>query len=120
MTQSLPPELVAQMDLLGLGAGFVPPPEVALAARQGLALRARHKRGGTEVGLARAQALAACRPHSAREMRVIAGWFARFGYLRGRGRWDDAADPSTGYIAWLLWGGDAGRAWVEARRAEWS
>ena len=29
-------------------------------------------------------------------MRVIAGWFARFAYLRGRGRWDDAANrPAT-------------------------
>lgn len=90
------------------------------AAERGLALRIRHGRGGTEVGAARAQALVACRPHSAREMRVIAGWFARFAYLRGRGRWDDELNPSTGYIAWLLWGGDDGRAWVEGCRADWS
>lgn len=120
MTRGLPAELAAELDLLGLGGGFIPPPGVAQAARHGLALRMQHKRGGTGVGLARAQALVACRPHSAREMRVIAAWFARFSYLRGRGRWDDARDPSTGYIAWLLWGGDEGRAWVERHRADWS
>lgn len=121
MTTRLPPELAAELDLLGLGAaGFVPPPEVAEAARLGLSLRARHGRGGTDVGVARATALAARRPQSAREMRVIAGWFARFAYLRGRGRWDDAVNPSAGRIAWLLWGGDAGRAWVETHRPDWS
>ncbi|WP_167626665.1 hypothetical protein [Paracoccus luteus] len=44
----------------------------------------------------------------------------RFGAQRRGARWGDAADPSTGYIAWMLWGGDAARAWVEAHRAEWS
>lgn len=116
----LPPDLAAELDRLGLGSGFIPPAEVAEAARQGLALRRCHGRGGTDVRLARAEALAARRPQSAREMRVIAGWFARFSSLRGRGRWNDAANPSTGYIAWLLWGGDAGRAWVEAHRGQWS
>lgn len=121
MTRALPSGLAAELDLLGLvPASFVPPPEVARAAQQGLALRARHGRGGTEVGLVRAEALAARRAHSAREMRVIAGWFARFAYLRGRGRWDDAKNPSTGYIAWSLWGGDAGHDWVERHRPEWS
>lgn len=112
---SLPPALAAGLDALGLAApGFVPPPEVAAAAQQGLALRARHGRGGTEVGLARAQALAARRPHSAREMRVIAGWFARFAGLRGR-----EGASSAAYIAWQLWGGDPGRAWVERHRLDW-
>lgn len=116
---SLPPALAAGLDALGLAApGFVPPPEVAAAAQQGLALRARHGRGGTEVGLARAQALAARRPQSAREMRVIANWFARFAGLRAREGWGKGA-PSAAYIAWQLWGGDAGRDWVERHRPDW-
>ncbi|SEH86183.1 hypothetical protein [Paracoccus alkenifer] len=120
MNGRLPPALAADLDALGLGPpGFTPPPEVAQAAQQGLALRARHGRGGTEVGLARAQALAAGQPQSSREMRVIAGWFARFAGLRAREGWGDAAAPSTGYIAWQLWGGDAGRAWVERHRPDW-
>lgn len=27
-------------------------------------------------------------------------------------------DPSAGYIAWLLWGGDEGRAWAETIQVE--
>lgn len=119
MADRLPAALAAELEALGLGAGFVPPEAVAAAARAGLALRARHGRGGTDVGVARAEALAVRRPHSAREMRVIAGWFARFAYLRGGRGWDDAASPSTGRIAWELWGGDAGRDWVERLRPEW-
>ncbi|HHW33747.1 MAG TPA: hypothetical protein GXX24_06365, partial [Paracoccus solventivorans] len=70
------------------------------------------------VGLARAQALAARRPHSAREMRVIAGWFARFANLRAREGWGEGV-PSAAFIAWQLWGGDPGRAWVERHRPDW-
>ncbi|HRO15171.1 MAG TPA: hypothetical protein PLL33_09030 [Paracoccus sp. (in: a-proteobacteria)] len=119
----LPPALAAALDDLGIGgaaAQFVPPPDVTATAAEGLALRARHGRGGTEVGLARAQGLAASRPLTAAEMRMMAGWFARFGAQRRPARWGDPDNPSTGYIAWMLWGGDAGRNWVEARRADWS
>ena len=120
MTGRLPPALAADLDALALGLpGFTPPPEVAQSARHGLALRKRHGRGGTAVGLARAQALAARQPQSPRDMQVMAGWFARFAGLRGRKGWRDDAAPSTGYIAWQLWGGDAGRAWVERHRADW-
>lgn len=116
---TLPPRLAAELDALGLaGGGFTPPDAVRAAARHGLALRARHGRGGTAVGLARAEALAAGRPVTAADMRVIAGWFARFAYLRQRPGWE-AAPPSAGFIAWQLWGGDAGRAWVEDLRADW-
>ena len=30
----------------------------------------------------------------------------------------DGQRPSNGYIAWLLWGGDAGREWNEAIKRE--
>lgn len=117
----LPPRLAAELDLLGLpGGGFAPPAPVIATAAQGLALRARHGRGGTEVGLRRAEGLAAARPVSAAEMRVMAGWFARFAYLHGRSGWGDLQRPSTGWIAWQLWGGDAGRAWVEDQRRAWA
>lgn len=118
----LPARLDAELLALGLGpgaSGFVPPPEVRAAAAAGLALRATHKRGGTDVGLARAEALSAGRALGAIEMRQAAGWFARFAYLAGKRGWGDEAAPSTGWIAWQLWGGDPGRAWVEAERARW-
>ena len=35
-----------------------------------------------------------------------------------RGRdWSNKAKPSAGYIAWQLWGGDAGRDWINDLRA---
>lgn len=121
---TLPATLDAQLADLGLtagrGHGFVPPPEVAEAAALGLALRRMHGRGGTAVGLARAEGLSRGRPVPPREMRVIAAWFARFAYLRCGPNWADPERPSAGYIAWMLWGGDAGRAWVERHRDDWS
>ncbi|XJJ69910.1 hypothetical protein WBP07_20605 (plasmid) [Novosphingobium sp. BL-8A] len=30
-------------------------------------------------------------------------------------KWNSESDPSAGFIAWLLWGGDAGRAWAERK-----
>jgi hypothetical protein len=33
-------------------------------------------------------------------------------YTGGR-ECNNTARPSAGYIAWLLWGGEPGRAWVE-------
>lgn len=118
----LPARLDAELLALGLGPGapgFVPPPEVRAVAAAGLALRAAHGRGGTDVGLARAEALVAGRGLRAAEMRQAAGWFARFAYLAGKRGWGDASAPSTGWIAWQLWGGDPGRGWVEAERARW-
>lgn len=31
-------------------------------------------------------------------------------------RWGSDEDPSAGYIAWLLWGGDAGKEWAGRKR----
>ena len=30
--------------------------------------------------------------------------------------WGDETDPSAGYIAWLLWGGEPGRRWADSLR----
>ncbi|MDT1062237.1 hypothetical protein RM190_10230 [Paracoccus sp. CPCC 101403] len=98
---------------------FVPPSTVAAVAAEGLALRARFGRGGTAVGIARAEGLAGRSPLQAAEMRVIAGWFARHSKVRRATGWADPEKPSAGWIAWQLWGGDAGRAWVEAERGRW-
>jgi hypothetical protein len=31
--------------------------------------------------------------------------------------WGDESDPSAGYIAWLLWGGEPGRRWADSLTA---
>jgi len=30
-------------------------------------------------------------------------------------KWNSDSDPSAGVIAWLLWGGDAGKAWADRK-----
>jgi hypothetical protein len=31
--------------------------------------------------------------------------------------WGDETDPSAGYVAWLLWGGEPGRRWADSLTA---
>jgi hypothetical protein len=95
---------------------LTPPAAVAANARKGLELRERFGRGGTEVGEARAKQLAARQPVDPDEVPHIASYFARHEVDKGTHshKWGDDEDPSAGYIAWLLWGGDEGRAWADA------
>lgn len=38
---------------------------------------------------------------------------------QGKARvWGNESDPSAKYIAWLLWGGEDGKRWAEAKRGE--
>lgn len=93
---------------------FDPPKGVAEAAARGLALRREFGRGGTSVGLARARDLANRRPVSLETIGRMVSFFARHG-AQGAGKPPGAGeDPSNGYIAWLLWGGDPGRRWAES------
>ena len=32
--------------------------------------------------------------------------------------WNSSDDPSAGYIAWLLWGGDEGKTWADRHAAK--
>jgi len=91
---------------------FTPPEPVAQNAAQGLAWRERFGRGGTEIGVARARELVARRPLTPETIRRMASYFARHEVdKRGRNFFNDEK-PSAGRIAWLLWGGDEGRAWA--------
>jgi len=94
-----------------------PPAAVAEAARRGLELRETHSRGGTEVGVRRAEQLVERETVSDRDITSIYSYFARHEVdKRGRG-WGNPAKPSAGYIAWQLWGGEAGREWINGLRA---
>lgn len=93
---------------------FTPPPAVAEAARRGLELRGEHGRGGTAIGVARARDLSNRRNLSPDTVRRMVSYFARHDVDREGARWADPDAPSAGYIAWHLWGGDAGRDWAEA------
>ncbi|WP_205958418.1 hypothetical protein [Qipengyuania sediminis] len=82
-------------------------------------LRDKFGRGGTDVGVARARQLAAGEPLSEADVRSIYSYFARHAVDKdAKAReWGDESDPSAGFIAWLLWGGDAGKAWAEGKHA---
>ncbi|MBB5234922.1 DNA-binding protein [Deinococcus budaensis] len=82
-------------------------------ACEGLRLREEHGFGGTEVGEHMAEQLAAGGALSEEEVRHVAQYFPRHAH-DNLGQTGEGGDkPSRGYIAWLLWGGDEGRAWSE-------
>ena len=97
---------------------LTPPAAVAKAARQGLDLRAKFKRGGTEVGVRRAEQLSARQPVTESDIAKIGSYFKRHTVdKRAKAhKWGDLDDPSPGYIAWLLWGGDAGEKWADGAK----
>ena len=94
------------------------PVDVAKAARRGLELREQFGRGGTDVGVRRAEQLAEGKPVSDADIAAIASYFKRHSVDKQAKahRWGDETDPSAGYVAWLLWGGDAGEAWADSER----
>lgn len=93
---------------------------MAAAALRGLRLHDKFNRGGTEVGLARARQLAAQDPLSEAEVQAMHSFFARHAVDKDTKthKWDSDSDPSAGFIAWLLWGGDAGKTWADSKRAK--
>lgn len=93
---------------------FQPPEAAAAAARKGLELRRDFGRGGTAVGVARARDLKNRRNLSPETITRMTSYFARHEVDKEAANFGDDGDPSAGYIAWLLWGGDAGRDWAEA------
>lgn len=96
----------------------IPPASVAKQAGKGLALRDEFGRGGTQVGVGRARQLQDRRPVDVATMKKMRAYFARHNVdKRGKG-WADEKQPSAGYIAWLLWGGEEGRSWVEKELAK--
>ncbi len=92
---------------------FVPPAAVAKEAERGLMLRRKFGRGGTPVGIARARDLKNRRTLSPRTIKRMNSFFARHLVDKKGKDFFNESRPSNGRIAWLLWGGDAGWAWVD-------
>ena len=101
-------------------AGHKPNQRMASAAKRGLRLREKFKRGGTEVGVARAHQLAEGRELSDKDVKDMHSFFARHAVDKDAKthKWNSNTDPSAGFIAWLLWGGDAGKTWAEGKAAK--
>jgi len=96
------------------GRGVVPPPAVAEAANTGLAPWNKFRRGGNLEGLRRAHELAERRPIPWRDVVTMGDYFDRHsvdGSLKAHA--PRGPEQSLGGLqAWLLHGGDPGRAWA--------
>jgi hypothetical protein len=115
-------KLLAEARLLAAPLGeaaaesYEVPAAAKEAARRGLELRARLNRGGTEVGVGRARQLISSKSVDAHTVKQMHAYFARHSVDKAGRGWDDEERPSAGKIAWLLWGGDAGKAWADSHR----
>ncbi|MDP0492546.1 MAG: hypothetical protein Q7Q71_15985 [Verrucomicrobiota bacterium JB023] len=92
---------------------FSPPQAVADAAEKGLQLRSEFSRGGTQVGVARARDLKNRANLSPDTIDRMVSYFSRHETDKSADNFGNEDDPSAGYIAWLLWGGDEGKNWCE-------
>lgn len=97
---------------------LTPPPEVASTAEKGLELRRKYKRGGTNVGVARARDLKGRKSLSPQTIKRMVNFFDRQEVHKQDENFGNEDDPSPEYVGWLLWGGDAGREWAERKKAE--
>ena len=98
---------------------WAPPRDVRDAAALGLELRRKFGRGGTEVGVARARDLSNGKRIPPDTINRMLSYFARHEVDKQADGWGNESDPSTGYIAWLLWGGDAGLRWAKGIEKEY-
>lgn len=92
---------------------FTPPQDAKTEAQKGLDYRREFGRGGTPVGIARARDLANGKQLSPDTMRRMKAFFDRHQQNRNPNKKESDGGPTNGWIAWLLWGGDAGRRWAE-------
>lgn len=97
-----------------------PTEAMATNAIRGLKLRKEFNRGGTLVGVSRANQLKVRERLSPRTVRRMHSFFSRHesdkrgvGFNRG-----EEGYPSAGLIAWLLWGGDSGQTWARKKAAQ--
>ena len=102
-----------------MGDVFKPTAKMAANAKKGLELRAKFHRGGTEVGVHRAEQLVAQEELSETDVKAMHSYFARHAVDKeGQSHeWGSDEDPSAGYVAWLLWGGEEGKTWVDRHAA---
>lgn len=88
---------------------------MAANAKKGLKLREAFGRGGTDVGVQRAEQLVSQGDLTANDVKSMHSYFARHEVdKKGKAHeWGSDDDPSAGYVAWLLWGGDEGKEWAD-------
>ncbi|MBD3248729.1 hypothetical protein GF336_01670 [Candidatus Woesearchaeota archaeon] len=100
---------------------FKPPKKVREAAKRGLELRKKFHRGGLSSkvagklgigsGIIRAVNLSKGSKMAPRTVKRMKNYFTRHQKDKRPG-WSNPKNPTNGYIAWMLWGGDPGFAWA--------
>lgn len=96
---------------------LVPTDSMAAEAKRGLEWRKEYNRGGTIIGVTRANQLIRKENLSPSTVRRMHSYFSRHEVdKQGRGfSPGEEGYPSAGRIAWALWGGDPGQSWARAK-----
>ena len=92
---------------------YKPTEEMARNAARGLEWREKYGRGGTAVGVARANQLKNKENLSESTVKRMHSFFSRHGNYRSSHYEFRDGEPTTWRIAWELWGSDAGRDWAK-------
>lgn len=97
---------------------YTPTDGMASAARRALKWKEEGRRGGTRVGLARANQLARKESLSASTVMRMYSFFSRHAVDKKATGFNSGEEgfPSPGRVAWDLWGGDAGASWSKQKR----
>tara|TARA_R110001592_G_scaffold236760_6_gene495383 strand:+ start:2549 stop:3259 length:711 start_codon:yes stop_codon:yes gene_type:complete len=97
-----------------------PTEAMSINATRGLKYRKEFNRGGTIIGVTRANQLVKRENLSPSTVRRMHSYFSRHevdkkgqGFKRG-----EKGFPSAGLVAWLLWGGDAGQSWAKSKAGQ--
>jgi hypothetical protein len=101
----------------GVEIDLTPTATMAEEAQRGLDWREEHGRGGTRVGVARANQIVNRQELSPETVRRMVSFFARHEVDKEAEGFRPGEDgyPSAGRIAWALWAGDPGRAWANEK-----
>jgi hypothetical protein len=113
----------ASIRLIKSESSFTPPDGVRSAARRGLELREKWKRGGITnseasaegigSGVQRATNLKNGDAISLATVKRMAAFFSRHQKNYRPDEKEADGGPTAGTIAWLLWGGNAGKSWAQ-------
>lgn len=99
---------------------FSIPSQVKKNAIKGLELRKEFGRGSTQVGINRGHQLANEDHISLEVIKRMSSYFARHEVDKMAKDFGNDHKPSKGYIAWLLWGGDAGKEWADKTKKSYT
>jgi len=97
---------------------YKPTDGMASAARRALKWKEEGRRGGTTVGLARANQLVKKEYLSQSTVLRMHSFFSRHEVDKKANGFNSGEEgfPSPGRVAWDLWGGDAGASWSKQKR----